>query len=317
MGMDIDPIFSSMPVDLLSTAVLEVGLQRDDFEATRSAQQLLPGHAFQLNTIEKQGLRELRQMDHLVKAAQEQLLQEFKTRQASETALLDLQTDEGESEIDSSKWIPIDDHYPSGSEAGDDVDDMDEGDYNEDNVVMEEQLIQDGWVVEGGQYPEDCAGPLRASGSGSAQNRGVIQLHQQTDSDVEITVQPGSPLPSGLVNIARENMENPFKTVAPSHSNNGDMESISRITCFTVVILHVMASLSHSWGEFILQVFVYIFTALGRCDLARQIPNHLPTAQSYAGTPTHNILTYPVWVTVPLHQVSGQLHITCLYLQMV
>src|SRR5258706_3556976 len=57
MGMDINPIFSSMPVDLLSTAVLEVGLQRDDFEATRSAQQLLPGHAFQLNTIAKQGLR--------------------------------------------------------------------------------------------------------------------------------------------------------------------------------------------------------------------------------------------------------------------
>jgi len=202
-------------------------------------------------------------MDHLVEAAQEQLLQEFKTQQASETALLDLQTDKGESEIDSSKWIPIDDHYPSGSEAGDDVDDMDKGDYNEDNVVMEEQLIQDGWVVEGGQYPEDCAGPLWASSSGSAQNQGVIQLHQQTDSDVEITVQPGSPLPSGLVNIARKNMENPFKTVVPSHSNNGDMESISRITCFTVVILHVMAGLSRSWCEFILQVFVYIFNALG------------------------------------------------------
>jgi len=59
MGMDIDPIFSSMPVDLLSTAILEVGLQRDDFEATHSAQQLLPGRAFQLNSIKKQGLREL------------------------------------------------------------------------------------------------------------------------------------------------------------------------------------------------------------------------------------------------------------------
>ena len=58
-------------------------------------------------------------------------------------------------------------------------------------------------------------------------------------------------------------MENPFKTIAPSHSNNGDMESISHITCFTVVILHVMAGLSRSWCEFILQVFVYIFNALG------------------------------------------------------
>lgn len=176
---------------------------------------------------------------------------------------MDLQTDKGELEINSGKWIPIDAHYPSGSEAGDDVDNMDKGDYNKGNVVMEEWLIQDGWVVEGGQYPEDCAGPLWASSSGSAQNQGVIQLHQQTDSDVEITVQPGSPLPSGLVNIACENMENPFKTAVPSHSNNGDMESISRITCFTVVILHVMVGLSCSWCEFILQVFVYIFNALG------------------------------------------------------
>jgi len=59
MGMDINPIFSSMPVDLLSTTILEVGFQRDNFEATHSAQQLLPGCAFQLNSIEKQGLQEL------------------------------------------------------------------------------------------------------------------------------------------------------------------------------------------------------------------------------------------------------------------
>ena len=296
MGMDIDPIFSSMPVDLLSTAILEVGLQRDDFEATRGAQPLLPGRAFQLNNIEKQGIRELRQMDRIVEAAQERLLQEFETQQASETALLDLQSNEGESEIDYSKGIPIDDHYPSGSDAGDDLDDLDnldnldnlnEGDYNEDNVVMEERLIQDGWVVEGGQYPEDHALPPWASSSRSAQKRGVIQLHQQTDSDVEITVRPGSPLPSGLVNVARENMENPFKTVAPSHSNNEDMESISGITCFTVVILHVMAGLSRSWCEFILQVFVYIFNALGQSNLARQIPNRLPTAM-----PAHLPTTY-------------------------
>ena len=176
---------------------------------------------------------------------------------------MDSQSDEGESEIDSSKWIPINDHYPSGSEAGDDMDNMDGGDYNKDNIVMEERLIQDGWVVEGGQYPEDHAGPLQGSSSRNAQKLGVIQLHQQTNSDVEITVQPGSHLPSGLVNIAGENTANPFKTIAPSCSNNVEMESISCITCFTVVILHVMAGLSCSWCKFILQVFAYIFNALG------------------------------------------------------
>ena len=55
--MDINPIFSSMPVNLLSTAILEVGLQHDNFEATHSTQPLLPGCAFQLNSIEKQGLQ--------------------------------------------------------------------------------------------------------------------------------------------------------------------------------------------------------------------------------------------------------------------
>ena len=56
IGMDIDPIFSSMPVSLLSTAILEVGCQCDEFEATHSTQPLLPGCVFQLNSIEKQGL---------------------------------------------------------------------------------------------------------------------------------------------------------------------------------------------------------------------------------------------------------------------
>ena len=116
MGMDIDPLFLSMPVNLLSTAVLKVGLQCDNFEATCSATWLLPGHAFQLNSIEKQGWRELRQMDCLVRANQEQLLQEFETQQASETALLDSKSDEGESEINPSEWIPIDDHTMPGIE---------------------------------------------------------------------------------------------------------------------------------------------------------------------------------------------------------
>ena len=79
MGMDINPIFSSMPVSLLSTTILEVGCQHNEFEATHSTQPLLPGHAFHLNSIKKQGLQELQQMDCVVKAAQQQLLQEFET----------------------------------------------------------------------------------------------------------------------------------------------------------------------------------------------------------------------------------------------
>ena len=54
MGIEIDLIFSSMPIELLSTTILEVGLQRDEFEATYGAQPLLPGHTFQLSSSEKQ-----------------------------------------------------------------------------------------------------------------------------------------------------------------------------------------------------------------------------------------------------------------------
>ena len=294
MGVEIDPIFSSMPIALLSTTILEVGRQRDEFEATHGAQPLLPGRAFQLNTIEKQALRELRHMDRIVEATQEQLQWEFETRQVTETASMDLHSDEGETEVDPDERASVDDHYPSGSEAGDD---NDGGGDNEDNVVMVEMLIQDGWVVEGGQYPEDDASRQWASSSGSAEKLGVIRLHQQTDTDVEVTVPPGSRLPSGLINISHENIKNPFKTVAPSHSGKVEVENISRITCLTVVILHVLAGLSHSWCEFVLHMFTYIFNALGHSDLANQIPSRFPTAMSYAGTPSHNIRIYPVCPT--------------------
>jgi hypothetical protein len=262
LGMEVDPIFSSMPIELLTSSILEVGHQRDEFDTTYGAQPLLPGRAFQLNSIEKQALRELRHMDHIVEETQEQLLREFEMRKATETASMGLHFDEGESEIDLDEHILMGDHYPSRSEAGD-MDDMDGGGYNEDNIVMEEMLVQDGWVVEGGRYPEGNACQLQALSPGNAQKLGVIQLHQQIDADVEVTVQPGSRLPSGLINIARENMENPFKAIVAPHSYKVEMDNISCITCFTVVILHVLAGLSRSWCDFILQVFAYIFNAMG------------------------------------------------------
>ena len=44
---------------------------------------------------------------------------------------------------------------------------------------------------------------------------------------------------------------------------------------------------------------------------------HIESIDCHVGRQTIDIRGTKVWVTVPLHQVSGQLHITCLYSQMV
>ena len=101
-------------------------------------------------------------MEHIVEATQEQILREFETQKVNETALMDSHSDKGETELDPDERTPMDDHYPSGG--------MDGGGYNnKDNVVMEEMLYQDGWVFEGGQYPEDDTGWQVALSSGSVQ----------------------------------------------------------------------------------------------------------------------------------------------------
>ena len=75
-------------------------MRRVQFEPTHGAQPLVPGNEFQLNNVETQALRELRHMDRIVKATQEQLLWEFETRKDTEsTAPMDLHSDEGESEV--------------------------------------------------------------------------------------------------------------------------------------------------------------------------------------------------------------------------
>lgn len=105
-------------------------------------------------------------MERIVEVTQEQILWEFEMQKVNETALMDSHSDKGEMELDPDERTPMDDHYPSGSGAGG----MDGGGYNnEDNVVMEEMLYQDGWVLEGGQYPEDDTGQQVALSSGSAQ----------------------------------------------------------------------------------------------------------------------------------------------------
>ena len=107
VGMEIDPILSSMPIERHSTTILEVGRQRDEFGTTHRAQPLLPGPAFQLNSIERKAPQELRHMDRSVEATQEQLLWGFGTRKVNEIAPMDLHSDDGETEVDPDERTPI------------------------------------------------------------------------------------------------------------------------------------------------------------------------------------------------------------------
>ena len=66
------------------------------------------------------------------------------------------------------------------------------------------------------------------------------------------------------------------------------------MTCLVIITLHCIAGLATSWCEFLLKFFVSLFMALGHTDIAAQIPDRLPTAQSYAGIPTYKPLLLPV-----------------------
>jgi hypothetical protein len=157
-------------------------------------------------------------MDSIVKAAQTQLLQEFKEWKAHELAPKHIYSDEGESEMDPDDPTLTDDHYPLDLELGEDDDDKcgeeTEGGLGME-IVMEEMLVQDEWVAQGAQY---------LGQQGFEAEWPIPGLHKQKDIDVEVNVTPEKPFPSGLVNVSQENVGNPFKMAAPTMASNGDID---------------------------------------------------------------------------------------------
>jgi len=148
VDMSFDPAFASMLVD-------EADRQLHEFGAAQGHQPLLPGRAFQSNQAKKEDPWELYQMDHMVEAAQVELIKEFKALQAQEHVPTDEQDDEGESEIEVDDRNAPDNYYPSGSEAGnlsDKEDALAENKDEDEDEEMEEVVIQEGWVVQGAQY---------------------------------------------------------------------------------------------------------------------------------------------------------------------
>ena len=171
-----------------------------------------------------------------------------------------------EIDADNPNWFK--DHYPSGSEAGE----------------VETTEYEQGPEGEGGfdvQQPEQ---PFPG-------------LQEQDDIDMEVNITPEMPFPSGLVNIAQENVPNPFKMVAPSMASNSHIDTIAQAVCFIVITLHFLPGLVTSWCVFLLKAFVFLFEALGRPDIAGQIPFQLPTALSYSGVPPYHVTGLPVCPT--------------------
>ena len=108
---------------------------------------------------------------------------------------------------------------------------------------------------------------------------------------------PDKPFPASLVNISQENVGNPFKTVAPPMASHSDIDTIAQIVCFIVITLHFLAGLTTSWCVFLLKAFVFLLEALGRPDIAGQIPSRLPTAHSCSGIPPYHVTALPVCPT--------------------
>jgi len=286
LSIPTSPGFASMPLDLLSPITLDIAQPRDDFEAAGRAQSLSPGCAFQIDQIEEDSQQELRTMDSLVEEEQAKPLQESEEWRACELAPGHTYSDEGESEIDSDGPALSGDCYPSDSEAGED----DDGECGEDaedglGMDMEEMLVQGEWAVQGAQYLDQQA--FEAAWP-------VPGLHKQKDVDVEVPIAPRKPFPSGLINVSWENVGNPFKTATQSMASNGDISDITQIVCFVVITLHFLAGLATSWCDFLLKVFVFLLEALGRADIAEQIPLRLFTACTYSGVPSYNVTALPV-----------------------
>ena len=213
-------------------------------------------------------------------------------------------SDEGESKVDPDDPSHLDDqHYPSRSEAGKDDDDEYRQELEVDSGMeagMEagmEDLVQGDLVVQDAPYSDQRALKAEQPQQGARWDGRPPGLHSQKDIDVEVNVTPEKPFPSGLVNISQENVGNPFKAVAPSTTSNGDIDTIAQLVCFVVIALHFIAGLARSWCEFLLKAFIFLVEALGRPDIAAQIPSRLPTVLSYARIPSYHVTALPVCPT--------------------
>ena len=233
------------------------------------------------------------QVDDVVGTVQPQLLQEFEARQAQEHATNEY-NDEVESEVDPDirvPVIPVDDHYPSGSDVGEDTDNESGVNKSAGNVEMDEMPVQESWIVQGATYLNDGASEAAVPEATSSRSP---RLHRQKDSDIEVMLSQKRTLPSGLINVSSENVDNPFKTNSSSFSLNPQINTTAQMTCFLIITLHCLAGLATSWCEFLLKFFVFLFESLGHAEIAAQIPDRLPTAQSYAGLSTYKHLLLPV-----------------------
>ena len=210
-----------------------------------------------------------------------------------EPAFAHVYSDEGETEIDPDEPRHLDDHYPSDSEAGED----DNDEYRQEPEGESEMVVGMVDLVQGEQYLDQRAFEVeqpqqRARGEGC-----LPGLYKQKDIDVEVSVAPEKPFPSALVNISQENVINPFKTVPPSTASNSDIDTITHLVCFVVIALHFLAGLARSWCEFLLKAFIFLVEALGRPDIAAQIPSRLPMVLSYARVPSYHVTVLPVCPT--------------------
>lgn len=98
-------------------------------------------------------------IDDVVDTVQPQLLQESDARQAQEHAINEYNDDE-ESEVDTDVHvpvIPVDDHYPSGSDVGEGTDNESGVNNSAENVEIDEVPVRESWLVQGAAYINDGA----------------------------------------------------------------------------------------------------------------------------------------------------------------
>ncbi len=278
----------------------------NDLEATGNAQPPTPGHAFQLTQAmamqEQTFLPEFEELE-----AHELMFEEpeahqlmFEEPEAHDLAFEYVSLDKGESEMDPDDPTLFDDLYPSESEAGED-DNGECGQGLEDElgieVRKEEFLVQGEWVVQDAQYLAHEAPKVEQPEQEVREEQPLPGLHKKKDTNMEVNVAPEKPFPSGLVNVLQENTGNPFKMVAPPMDSNNDINTTAQIVCFIVITLHFLAGLPTLWCVFLLKAFVFLLEALGRPNIAGQIPSRLPTAQSYSRVPPYHVTALPVCAT--------------------
>jgi len=184
-----------------------------------------------------------------------------------------------------------DNYYPSGSKASnlsDKEDALAENEDEDEDKEMEAVVIQEGWVVQGVQYLDNHRQGVQTIESSVLVPKPRM-LDKQQDKDVEVTIHHGNHFPSGLINASSENHDDPFAIAAILREKPGEIGHIAQMVCFVVTTLHSLASLTTSWCEFLLEVFIVLFNAMGHKDIVKEIPYHFPTAKTYAGLPTSNI----------------------------